>query len=189
MDLVTPDYHIFFLFIPNHHHFPGIHWNESFSLYNIKWTFNLRNIIYIWVVVNIVPSMFQHNKFLLLLHPNQELLFQLDRVPYFRRACIILTWKLVVEICPMTLWWSFQTLDCFNLLIAQPVFSCTWKTTFLESHCYQKLTSLKKSHICPFIIRLWISSSIALKYSSAFSPDRTSIYVGVSGSWLQDLKA
>ena len=44
------------------------------------------------------------------------------------------------------------------------------------------------SHVSLFI-RLWISSSIALNYSSKFSPDNTSIYVGVSGLWLWVLRA
>ena len=39
------------------------------------------------------------------------------------------------------------------------------------------------------LIRLWTSSSIALKYYSEFSPDNASIYVGVSGSWLWVLRA
>ena len=43
------------------------------------------------------------------------------------------------------------------------------------------------SHVS-LLIRVWISSPIALKCSSVFSHDKASIYFGLSGSWLWDLR-
>ena len=65
-----------------------------------------------------------------------------------------------------------------------PVFGAAreWKNDAVASIVYMIQDRYFDSNV--YTIRLLISSSIALKYSSQFSPDNSSIYVEVSGSWL-----
>ena len=53
---------------------------------------------------------------------------------------------------------------------------------------WSEIDFLKTIYHVFLLIRIWISSSIAWNHSSAFSPDNASIHVGVSGSWIWDLR-
>ena len=87
-------------------------------------------------------------------------------------------------------WISPLTQYCtLNFLIFQSGFLLHLKDHVLVSTLWSATDFLETISHVSLLIRLWISSSIALKYSSEFSPDNASIYVGVSGSWLWVLRA
>ena len=69
-----------------------------------------------------------------------------------------------------------------NFLIVQSGFLLHLKDHVPGSTFWSATDFLKKNSHVSLLVRLWISSSIALKYSSEFLPDNASIYVGVSGS-------
>ena len=63
---------------------------------------------------------------------------------------------------------SITQYRALNFLILQSGFLFHLKTMLLERHCDQQLTSLKNISHVSLLIRLWILSFIALKYSSMF---------------------
>ena len=76
-----------------------------------------------------------------------------------------------------------------NFLIVQAGSLLHFKYYFPGSKLWSATDFLETISHVYLLIRLWISSSIALKYSSGFSPDNASIYVVVSGSWIWVLRA
>ena len=85
-------------------------------------------------------------------------------------------------ICPLTQYLAL------NFLIIQSGFLLHLKYHVSGSTLWSEIGFLETIYHLYLLIRLWILSSIPLKYYSKFFPDKASIYVGVSGSWLWYLR-
>ena len=100
------------------------------------------------------------------------------------------TWKYEFRGSGDSLFWTFPLTQyrSFNFLIFQSGLLLRLKYHVSGSSLWSETDFLETiSHVF-LLIRIWISSYIAFLYYSKCSPDRTSIYLGVSGSWIWDLR-
>ena len=91
--------------------------------------------------MNIAPPMFQHNQFTPLLHPNQVVLFQVDRFNYFRRTRQSSTRKLLPQ---------YSTMDYLSGIVIKCIFLTSfWRPRmFLVIKYTFKRDNQGGNHLC-----------------------------------------
>ena len=96
------------------------------------------------------------------------------------------TWEFSFRVSGYSLFWEFPLTQypAFNFLIFQSGFLLDFKYYVPGITLWSKNDFPKIIFRVSLIVRLWASSSIVLKCYSGFSPDKASIYIGASVSWL-----